>query len=336
MSRKRLAVSLRGKVLRRVKIAGLRQVVLFGTTRLSSEVLSLLLREGIDTVFLTKMGRYRGRLAGVRGPRPDLVLAQYRASVDPARRLALARSFVEGKIRQQRRVLLQVQRGLRDSEIQRSLLSLRRLVGRVPEAESQSALMGLEGNAARAYWSCFAKGLEQGESFRGRRYRPPPDPINASLSFGYALLTERCDSAVRLVGLDPGVSFLHEPAPRRPSLALDLMEELRPIVVDRVVRRLFNRGELTGADFKHPRAEELLAEDETLADDAEREEPVVHLNGRGRAIVIRAVRDRMAEKQVYLDGQRHSLAELIELQARQLARVLLGREEEYRAIGAVE
>jgi CRISPR-associated protein Cas1 len=116
-------------------------------------------------------------------------------------------------------------------------------------ASTPLEVMGLEGTAARGYWSWWADTFEADWRFRGRRRRPPPDPINAMLSYGYTLLVSESVAACEIAGLDPDSGFLHSERWGRPSLALDLMEEFRPVIVDSIVRRLVTGGGVTGADF---------------------------------------------------------------------------------------
>jgi len=184
--------------------------------------------------------------------------AQVRASDAPAGALELARGFVIGKVVGQRRQVGRAARewgstcehGERLAAAGRHLAVLAR---RALRAEDLDELRGIEGAAARAYFDVFSlmiKVDDEAFAFRGRSRRPPKDPVNAMLSFGYALLQRDCAGALVGIGLDPAIGFLHADRPGRLGLALDLMEELRVPVVDRLVLALINRRQLTSADFK--------------------------------------------------------------------------------------
>jgi CRISPR-associated protein Cas1 len=185
--------------------------------------------------------------------------AQYRASDDPAAAAALARSIVIGKVFNQRGVL---QRALRDhgealpapaeAALSEGVARLARVLRRLDMALPLEAVRGAEGEAAQAYFAAFPH-LLRGDpafGFPGRVRRPPTDPVNALLSFVYVLLTHDARSALESVGLDPAVGFLHRDRPGRPSLALDLSEEFRAWLADRLVLTLVNRRQLAPGDFE--------------------------------------------------------------------------------------
>jgi CRISPR-associated protein Cas1 len=208
---------------------------------------------GVTLSFCSPHGRF---LAGVRGFTPGNVLlrrAQYRLADDPAACAKFATSFITGKLANGRNVLL---RSSRDhgahSALDDAILILRRNAEaalRTPELDS---LRGLEGDAANSYFAAFPQLITvPGFEFSGRVRRPPTDPLNALLSFAYSLLAHDCRSALESVGLDAAVGFLHRDRPGRPSLALDLMEEFRPVFADRCVLTLINRRQIQTSDFLH-------------------------------------------------------------------------------------
>ena len=214
---------------------------------------------GVRISFMGPNGRF---LARVEGPVSGNVLlrrAQYRIADNPEASISLARNLVVGKISNQRTVLRRALRdhGAKMSEQERrrmeeATLRLKHVVRRVVRPESADGLRGLEGEAARLYYETFGDLVRREDSvfaFPRRSRRPPLDPMNALLSFLYALLANDCRSAVETTGLDPAVGFLHRERPGRPSLALDLMEELRPVLADRVALSLVNRHQLGEADF---------------------------------------------------------------------------------------
>lgn len=302
------------------------EVHLYGGVSLSTAARNLLLREGIDVVFLTRDGRYRGRLVGAESRQGRRRLQQYAAVHDEARRLAIARAVVAGKVANQRRLLLRRQESLRSEGLADVLVALRGLGARAAEAPGLEQLRGLEGLAARRYFEGFREALRNPAfTFDGRNRHPPRDPVNACLSFGYTLLLVRVEDAVRAAGLDPFLGFLHDAGRGAPSLALDLMEELRP-AVDGVVLNLLNRRQLGPEDFRQPPAEELGARAE-LADGA------VYLGDVGRTILIRAWERRLDRRDPHpAREERWTLRELLREQARQLARVVEGEAQVYQAV----
>ncbi len=267
-----LAVRRGEAVLHRVRAAELQQVLVFGRVELSSGAMALLLRRGIDVAFLTSRGNFRGRLAGRASKNVALRLAQYRQVSDPAFCLGVARRVVAAKVKSQREVLLRAQRRLRDEPLAVALGKLRLLGHRAEAAADLEVLRGLEGQAAAAYFGQFDKLLRNDQfRFQHRTRRPPRDPVNACLSFGYAVLGSIAETEVQRCGLDPLLGFFHQPAYGRPSLMLDVLEEFRPLV-DTLVLRLLNRRQLAPADFEQRTGQslaEILAEEPPLGEPSE-------------------------------------------------------------------
>ena len=234
-------------------------VVCFGRPGASPALMAACAEAGIVLSFLTPNGKF---LARVEGPRTGNVLlrrAQYRVADDPSRAVPIVRGIVTAKIANQRTVL---RRALRDhgdcmEEAARNLLEageqrLGRIARRAAETDDMETLRGHEGEAALVYFGAFDT-MIQGDRgafcFRGRSRRPPLDRVNALLSFLYAMLGHDCRSALESVGFDPQVGFLHTDKPGRASLALDLMEELRAVLADRLALTLINRSQIKAKDF---------------------------------------------------------------------------------------
>ncbi len=212
----------------------LASVVAFGAIYLSPALIGACAGAGITIVLLDRVGRFQARIEGPVSGNVLLRRAQYRLSDQPD---DVVRSLLIGKVANQRAVLM---RGLRDH-------------GDELAGDTLDHLRGHEGEAANLYFSVFDHLLRTPEMslrWRGRSRRPPLDPVNALLSFLYTLLTHDCRSALEAVGLDPAVGFLHRDRPGRPSLALDLMEELRPALADRLALSLINRRQLSADDFE--------------------------------------------------------------------------------------
>ncbi|GAB0112477.1 type I-C CRISPR-associated endonuclease Cas1c [Acidisoma sp. C75] len=242
----------------RVPFHMLSSVVVFGGILVSPPLIQALAPLGVTIVLLDRAGRFQARIEGPVSGNVLLRRAQYRASDQPE---AIVRAILSGKIANQRAVL---QRALRDygaemappprAALQEAVDRLALILRRIAYGqEAVDALRGAEGEAAQAYFAVFGlliRSPEAGIRFEGRSRRPPRDAVNAVLSFLYTLLTHDCRSAAESVGLDPAVGFLHRERPGRPSLALDLMEELRPILADRLALSLINRRQLRAADFE--------------------------------------------------------------------------------------
>ncbi len=294
----------------RIPIAKVEEVVVLGNVTLTTPVLAALLQRRIEVAFCTPWGRFLGRLSPPLSKNAPLRLAQHRAHNDPAVRLSLAARFVSGKIANMRTFLLRQNRKRDDAEIADACHflqeTLRQVEALAAEGGTLSTLLGLEGSAGACYFGVFGRLLASGWEFPGRLRRPPPDPVNALLSFGYTVLTNSVSSAVQIVGLDPLVGFLHAPGYGRPSLALDLVEEFRPLVVDSVVLRVINTAILRPDNFQ-------------------REMGSCHLEDRARRRYIEALEARLNEEiQHPTFGYRVTYRRALELQARLLAKTLLG------------
>lgn len=234
------------------------QLVLMGNVVLTPAVVDMLLRRGVDTVFLTSHGRYLGRLASGPSSNVHVRLAQVRALDRPDFALRTARIVVAGKIANQRVVLLRhARRHGASTAVGRALVAMRAALERAATCGDLDALRGCEGHAAAAYFKVFGDLLRGGRlSFAGRTRRPPTDPVNAMLSLGYTLLANAVEGAVHVVGLDPYVGALHAPLTGRPSLVCDLQEELRAPVVDAMVVAAINHRAFGPDDFEGPTDEE--------------------------------------------------------------------------------
>ena len=253
-------VKVKGTEHGRVPMHLLGGIVCFGSVGATPPLLGHCAERGICLSFLSRNGRF---LARVEGPVSGNVLlrrSQYRASDDMEMNAAFARNMVIGKLLNQRTV---VRRALRDHGSNMSAAARARLEGcvrrlgdaarRANGPQSTDEVRGIEGEGARAYYGVFGDLVrmeEAGFSFERRSRRSPLNPVNALLSFLYTLLVHDCRSALEVVGLDSSVGFLHRERPGRPSLALDLMEELRPVFADRLGLSLINRQQLSVGDFE--------------------------------------------------------------------------------------
>lgn len=237
----------------------LESLVCMGRVLVSPPLLGYCAEQGICVSFLSPNGRFLARMEGPVSGNVLLRREQYRRTDDPARCALVVRNLLLGKVHNQRAVLSRALRDHGDSlaDANRSALAharerLRRIADRLLLEEKTEILRGLEGEAAQAYFGVFDHLIRVPDPalrFQGRSRRPPTDAMNALLSFLYTLLTHDCRSALEGVGLDPAVGFLHRDRPGRPSLALDLLEEFRPVLADRLALSLINRRQLGERDF---------------------------------------------------------------------------------------
>ncbi len=282
-----------GKIARSLKLAELEQLWLFGQVELTHAAVMALLERGVDVVFLTRGGSFRGRLVGRTSRHVELRTFQYRNLAQPQFALQIAKEIVEAKIRNQRHLALRAQATLANESLGEALAQLRVLANQVAQVTDREELLGLEGAAARVYFANFGKLIRNPLfTFSQRTKRPPRDPVNACLSFGYVLLTTLVEGEVAAAGLDPLLGAYHQPEYGRPSLALDIVEEFRAPIVDSLTLRLINRRQLVPADFGSP--SEAMGEDQLAVEADDR--GAVYLLERGRKIFIREFLARLREE----------------------------------------
>lgn len=245
---RRLQVEKENQVLSSTPLAQVSQVVLFGNVGLTTPAIDALLAQETEVVFLTQRGEYRGRLVGSVTPHVPLRRAQYTRLGQESFVLEMAKGFVAAKLQHLRVLLLRRQRERSSPEIAASIAQIAQALESLPRKTTLPALLGTEGAATAAYFRGYRQMFAPEWRFDDRNRRPPRDPVNVLLSFGYTLLTQLAGSAVQTTGLDPYAGFLHEVAYNRPALALDLLEEFRP-VVDGVVLWCCHSGQITPDDF---------------------------------------------------------------------------------------
>ncbi len=309
------------------------EVVVLGEVTLTASALHLLLERNIEITFLSHFGQFKGRLSPPFSKNAILRLAQYRAHQDMATRCELARRFVIGKLTNQRQRLQRFNRTHRDAEVSQVIQQLTELIGGLAnlsvdrphgmkplasgdhrvEGTALETILGMEGAGSAAYFRCFGKFLSDPRQwpFPGRVKRPPTDPVNSLLSFGYSLLTNKVASAVQLVGFDHFVGYLHSSFYGRPALALDIMEEFRPVIVDSVVLNMLNNRMVTPNDF----VIELGA---------------YRLKDEQRKVFFTKFEERLNEEVSHpIFGYKATYRRCIELQGRLLAKCVTGEIEEY-------
>jgi CRISPR-associated protein Cas1 len=336
----RLLVKKEGVVSHTIHLFKLDQIVLFGNIFLSPAAIRYLLKEGIDTAFMTRQGRYLGRLQSALGKNIVLRREQFRKMEDEGFCLKTGRSIVKGKLANLRTVLMRLNRQRENLELENEILAIRNLIAKADEANSLEALRGYEGRGSAVYFSGFAKGfLAENLEFPGRVRRPPTDPINALLSLGYTLLLNQVIAAVNLVGFDPYFGSLHSMDYGRPSLALDLMEEWRPTIVDTLVLSVFNLKALTPSDFEMreeitqeaKNGEEMGGnENKIIPTSQEKLKSVILMESGFRKFITQYERKMSQKIQYHLTGELFTYRDCIREQVRHFARYLKGEEAEYQ------
>ncbi|NNN05079.1 MAG: type I-C CRISPR-associated endonuclease Cas1 [Elusimicrobia bacterium] len=283
-----VAVRVEQETRMRVPLHNLGGIVCFGQVSCSPALMGECAERNMAISFMTETGRF---LAKVQGFTPGNVLLrreQYRRADDPAAAVKIARTFVAAKIANCRTTL---QRALRDSpelagreKIEEALKHLSFSLNSIRDEANVETLRGFEGDAARVYFEVFDHLIvaqKEDFQFRGRNRRPPLDNVNALLSFLYSMLAHDARAACESAGLDAAVGFLHAGRPGRPSLALDLMEEFRPFLADRLALSLINRRQVQGKGFRATESGGVLMSDETrkevlVAYQKRKQEEIVH------------------------------------------------------------
>ena len=298
-----------------VPLHHLGSVVCLGNIMVSPALMHRLAEEGKSLVLLDGNGRFKARLEGPISGNVLLRQAQHHKSGDSAATLDFSRAFIAGKLKNSRQVLL---RGARDSanpddqtKLTRAADNLSASLRALAGTQELDALRGIEGEAAKGYFNALnllVRDDHRGEfQMDGRTRRPPRDRLNALLSFLYSMLMNDCRSALESVGLDPQLGFLHAVRPGRAALALDLMEEFRAYLADRLALSLVNRGQVRAKDF------------------ALREGGAVQLDDDARRTVVIAYQERKQEETTHpLLEQKMPLGLVPLLQARFIARTLRG------------
>jgi CRISPR-associated protein Cas1 len=246
----RLRVTLKGETLLDLPMLKVSQVVVMGRVTVTPYTVAALMERNVHLTYLTEHGRYIGRIEPAFSKNSLLRRAQYAASFDEHRALTLARGFVLGKLANLRVTLLRAARNSEGLNVDNAVEAIRGAEGRAERADGLDVLRGHEGEGSAAYFGVFDRLIKAGGfSFTKRVRRPPTDPVNALLSFGYALLANDIHAAVNALGFDPYCGYLHADRYGRPSLALDVMEEFRPVIVDATVLSCLNKRVIQPGDF---------------------------------------------------------------------------------------
>jgi len=311
----RIVVSREEKVLLDLPALHIDQIFVFGRAHLTTPFMTFCLARAIPVVFFSNRGRYYGVLQAVGGGNYVLLRAQMDLLGDPARRLDTARRMVCAKIANDRALLAQHLRNHPGRDLHKAVQALKAAEKRAANVKDLETLRGVEGAAAAAHFAGFSLCLPEGVRFARRTRRPPTDPVNSLLSFGYTLVYYMIHSCLRARGLDPHIGLLHEPGGDHPALASDLVEEFRAPIVDALVLSLFNRGELSAADFCY--------EEGVPAPCLLRQE--------SRPVFLRAFEEKMESQRAHPDvGHPVDWRRIIDLQVSRLRRFIEGKTTHYQ------
>ncbi|UBF30656.1 type I-D CRISPR-associated endonuclease Cas1d (plasmid) [Kovacikia minuta CCNUW1] len=316
----RLQVRSQKKTLLDVPMIKVDGVVVLGRATISPAALIELLERKIPLSFLTGTGRFLGRLEPPLTKNIFVRSAQWQAGENSPQAVHVVRGFIRGKLKNYRNTLMRAQRDASDpnsaavAKLAEGIRRLEHAIAPINTTDTIDALRGLEGAGSAAYFGCFQHLLRAaGFSFTTRQKRPPTDPVNALLSFGYSLLRHDVESALNIVGFDPYLGYLHTQRYGRPSLALDVMEEFRPLVVDAMVLAAINRRSLTPTDF----STEPLSGAVSLSDD-------------GRRTFLRLYEQKKQSQFKHpVMAKQCTYQEAFEIQARLLAKYLMGETDQY-------
>jgi CRISPR-associated protein Cas1 len=293
------------------KLMEISQLCLYGGVEITTPAIVELMQRGIPVIHYTHGGWFQGICLGTTHKNVELRMAQFEWAMNPDRAVTVARNMISGKIKNCRTLVR------RNAGTSREVLKLMAdLARRAEAATSSERLLGIEGAAAEAYFSRFDHLLKtgvQGFRFENRNKRPPKDPVNAVLSYLYGILVKDLFVTLLSVGFDPYLGFYHRPRYGRPALALDLMEEFRPLIADSTAITLFNNGELSKEDFIRTGLGISLTLD-------------------GKKKVVRGYERRMETEITHPHfGYTVSYRRILEVQARLLARMVSGEIKEYPA-----
>jgi len=307
ISKGRLVVSREKSEVLSVPASQVGRVVLSGSVGLSAGARSWALANNVGVVLLSRRGSYLGSLSGETTTDAARRRAQYRFSDNETKCLSVAIPMLFGKVSNQRTMLLRHTPRSEKSTQQTAVNELDFTRSKLKSCATRSELLGVEGLGARRYWSALGELLPSEAGFTGRKRRPPPDLTNCALGYAYAILLGEAVTAIAIAGGDPGCGLLHLDADRRPSLALDLIEEFRPVIVDSVIVQLIRKGTLTT---------------EHIRQDPDRVGGVL-LTERGRKTLVAAIENRLLTVFRHIpSGERVTYRRAIRLQAHQIMRTI--------------
>lgn len=246
----RLILSRNGKTIKEIPIFQVERIVIFGNIQISTQALDLILDSGIECSFLSSKGKFRGVLRPVEQGNVFLRIAQYERYLDGSFRCKFSKEVVRGKIINQLNEIKRFAKNHPEISFEQQVNDLYKVLMTIPEENSIDTLLGLEGYTTSVYFHAFGQMVKGEFEFTERTRRPPKDPVNAVLSLGYTLITNEIYSLLCASGFDPYIGYYHELLYNRPSLALDIVEEFRTPLIDRLVLNLINHHMISLEDFE--------------------------------------------------------------------------------------
>jgi len=310
----KIIITKEGRTLGEIPAAYLSQIVISANANISSQALRFLLRMNVEIIYLSSRGRFEGRFVPEEHKNSLLRIAQHKHFTDNDFTLVVSKKFVIGKLSNMRTMLMRQNRDIKDTEIEKAVDEIKLTLDRINSVKDKQELLGFEGIGTKSYFRVFGKLIKshaQSFNFEKRTKRPPCDSVNALLSFGYSLLVGNMVTSLSTVGLDPYIGFYHSSKYGRPALALDLMEEFRPVIVDSLALLMLNKGMVSDDDFKEKYGG-------------------VYLEERGRERFFRAYAERTQTEIVHpLFDYKATYRRIFEIQARLLAKVITGEINEY-------
>lgn len=247
---KRLIVEKDDKVLLEVPDFKIDRVLIFGNVQITTQAMAFLLESGIETSFFSVYGKLRGRLQPIESKNIYIRMAQYERYYDDEFKLNFAKTIVDGKIKNSIALLDRYQRNHPEINFSDYIEKLNQSITSLKSKTQVSTVLGVEGYSSALYFEAFSKMIRSDLKFEGRQRRPPKDPVNSLLSLGYTLITNELLSLISGFGLDPYIGYLHQIDYGRPSLALDLVEQFRLPIIDRLTLGLVNKEILNEDDFE--------------------------------------------------------------------------------------
>ncbi len=289
-------------------------VVILGRATISPAAVMELLERKIPMSFMTGTGRFLGRLEPELTKNIFVRRSQWDAAGETPKAIHIVQAFVRGKLKNYRNSLMRHLRDYPDNDLHKAIADLEQAIASISLHQEIASLRGVEGHGSAVYWQAFPKLIRtDGFSFTNRNRRPPVDPVNAMLSFGYSLLRHDIQGALNIVGFDPYLGYLHTERYGRPSLALDLMEEFRPLIVDAVVLSAMNRKAISSKDF----TSEPLSK-------------AISLSNESRKVFLTLYEQKKQSKFKHpVMGRQCTYQEAFELQARLLAKYLMDEIDKY-------
>ncbi len=247
---RRLVVEKEGHILLEIPEFKIERIIIFGNIQLTTQVMKFLLQSGIETSFMTIHGKLIGKLSPIESKNIELRMLQYKKFQDEYFRLFFAKSVVKGKIKNSKVILQKYQRNHPEINFENQIKKMDILLRELKRKIKVSSVFGVEGRASAIYYSCFGKMFRKEFRFEKRTKHPPLDPTNVLLSLGYTLITNEMISILSSIGFDPYIGYFHGIEYGRPSLALDLIEEFRAPIIDRLTLEIFNKAILSSKDFE--------------------------------------------------------------------------------------